>query len=185
METIRIKCPNCGAILTVEDSPANLGKKVKCPICKLIYSLESFKKMPPKISEEEDRTCLGGSFSADDVTVLPEIDKTLHVGYLWDERQDIKYPLSEGINLIGRMSLKSDPVATLPIQTDDKGFSRKHLYIDVVKGSDGVLRYYAYNAENKNKTTVNSVQITGQDTIILRDGDLIESSSTRLLFKIQ
>lgn len=185
MESIRIKCPNCGAILTVEDNPANYGKKVKCPICKQTYPYESFKKVQARVSEEEDSTSLGGSLSTEDMTALPEIVLPPAIGYLLDEAKGIEYRLSEGVNLIGRMTYKSAPVATVPIKTEDMGFSRKHLYVEVVKGTDGVTRYYAYNAENKNSTKVNSMQLSGKDTMILHDGDVIESSSTRLVFKLQ
>ena len=56
--------------------------------------------------------------------------------------------------------------------------------IEVVKGSDMVFRYYVSNAENKNKTTVNGVELGSNDKMILHDGDVIKSSNTELIFKI-
>jgi predicted Zn finger-like uncharacterized protein len=185
METIRIKCPNCGAILTVEDSPFNAGKKVRCPICKQTHPFENFKLAKARIAEEDDRTDLGGYFAAEDMTALPEIVLASASGYLLDRANNKKYPLEEGMNLVGRMTYKTAPAASVPIKTEDMGFSRKHLNIDAVKGSDGLTRYYAYNAENKNATTVNSVLLSGGDKVILHDGDVIESSNTCLVFKLQ
>jgi hypothetical protein len=57
--------------------------------------------------------------------------------------------------------------------------------MEVVKGSDQVFRYYVYNAENKNPTTVNGVLIGANDKLILHNGDLIKSSSTELVLKIE
>jgi phage FluMu protein Com len=185
METIKIKCPNCGAILAVVDSPANVGKSVKCPVCKVSNLFSNFKSVRPKISEEEDRTNLGPNLCSEDKTCLPELNKVEKIGYLWDNSNNTRYNLKEGVNLIGRMTYQSAPVATVPVKTDDRGFSRKHMNIEVVKGSDQVFRYYVYNAENKNPTTVNGVLIGTNDKIILHNGDLIKSSSTELVLKIE
>lgn len=184
METIKIKCPNCGAILTVVDSPANDGKSVKCPVCKMANPFTSFKFVKPKVTEEEDRTNLGGNFSSEDCTRLPDYHKAENIGYLWDDTAKMRYDLQEGINLIGRMTYQSVPVATVPVKTEDRGFSRKHMNIEVVKGADSVFRYYVYNAENKNPTTINGVQLNSNDKIILHNGDVIRSSSIVLILKI-
>ena len=184
METMKIKCPNCGAILTVADSPANVGKSVKCPVCKMANPFTSFKSVKPKVTEEEDRTSLGGNLGSEDRTCLPDYQKSENIGYLWDDTAKMRYNLQEGINLIGRMTYQSVPEATVPVKTEDRGFSRKHMNIDVVKGADGVFRYYVYNAENKNPTTVNGVQLIANDKIILHNGDVIRSSSTVLILKL-
>lgn len=184
METIRIKCPSCGAILIVADDPANQGKSVKCPVCKEKHKFSEFKAVKPVLSEEEDKTSLGGGESIADKTVLPDNVRTNDLGFLFDESGQRKYSLSEGLNLIGRMTYQTEPVATVAIETDDRGFSRKHLYIDVVKGADGVIRYYAYNAANKNPTSVNGVQLNEGDKMILHNEDVIKSSETILVFKV-
>ena len=95
------------------------------------------------------------------------------------------YQLSEGVNLIGRMTVKSAPEATIPITTGDMGFSRKHLNIEVVKESSDTIKYYMYNAANKNLTTVNGISLLGTDKVILHDGDIIRSSATELVFKLR
>ena len=183
METIKIKCPNCGAILTVADSPANEGKSVKCPVCKMTNPFTSFKSVQLKVTEE-DRTSLSGNLGPEDRTCLPDYQKSENIGYLWDDTAKMRYNLQEGINLIGRMTYQSIPVATVPVKTEDRGFSRKHMNIEVVKGADGVFRYYVCNAENKNPTTVNGVQLIANDKIILHNGDVIRSSSTVLILKL-
>ena len=185
MEKIIVKCPNCGKILNiVDESLAQKGKVIKCPVCKVANPFENFKKPKPKVTEEEDKTCLGGDLGFEDRTCLPEYQKATNIGHLWDEATKMRYNLQVGINLIGRMTYQSAPAATVPIRTEDRGFSRRHLIIEVCKDADGVFRYYVYNSENKNPTTVNGVQLNANDKIILHNGDVIRSSSTVLIFKI-
>ena len=179
METIRIKCPTCGAILTVADNPSNTGKSVKCPVCEEKHLFSAFKLVLPR-KEEDDKTNLG--FTPDDETQLPQKTRITAYGYLTSDSPQRKYPLAEGVNLIGRKTYKSESSATVPIETEDMGLSRKHLYIEVAKGSDGIIRHYAYNASNKNSTTINGVKLENGDKIILHDSDRIQSSKTTLVF---
>lgn len=185
METIRIKCPNCGAILTVADSPANESKTLKCPVCKITNPFTRYKSVAPRVSEEEDRTNLAVNLVEEDRTCLPDFQRAETIGYLWDSVAKVRYQLSPGINVIGRMTYQSAPAATVPITTEDRGFSRKHMNIEVAKGSDMALRYYIFNAENKNPTSVNGIQINGSDRIVLHNDDVIKSSNTELIFKVE
>ncbi|MBO7574593.1 MAG: FHA domain-containing protein [Bacteroidales bacterium] len=181
--TIRIKCPNCGAILTVADSPANIGKSVKCPVCQEKYKFTEFKPVQPK-NDDSDSTNLGINPSIDVKTELPQSPKVITFGYLLHEGHQKKYTLTSGLNLIGRKTYQTVSVATIPIETSDLGFSRKHLYIEAVKGPDGVIRHYAYNASNKNKTTINGLPLNAEDKVILHDSDVIHSADTTLIFKV-
>ena len=183
--TIKIKCPNCGAVLTVADNPANVGKSVKCPVCKEKYLFTDFKPVLQK-KEDSDRTSLGLNVSSEDKTRLPESPRVNNntFGYLLHKDHQKKYALSAGLNLIGRKTYKTAPVASVPIETEDLGFSRRHLYIEVLTGPDGVVRHYAYNAENKNETTVNGARLETDDKIILHDSDVIQSADTTLIFKL-
>ena len=182
-KTIRIKCPNCGAILTVADSPANIGKSVKCPVCKQKNAFTAFKPAQ-KPDTDADRTRLGQNFPPKDVTQLPQKPKGVTIGYLMDESRRKKYTLTEGVNLIGRKTYQTVSSASLPIETDDLGFSRKHLFIEAVKGPDGIIRHYAYNASNKNETQINGITLGAGDKVILHDSDVIHSASTTLIFKV-
>ena len=183
MDTIRIKCPTCGAILTVADSPANVGKSVKCPVCKEKHQFTDFKIMQTP-EEDSDRTSLGMNIPTQDKTQLPVKPSVVTFGYLVDEVHHRKYTLTSGINLIGRKTYQNDSVASIPIETDDLCFSRKHLYIEATKGPDGVIRHYAYNAANKNETTLNGTKLGDGDKLILHDSDVIRSGNTTLVFKV-
>ena len=182
MANIRIKCPTCGARLTIIDSPANQGKSVRCPICNQIHPFSKFQIVSPVADDENDKTQIGMGRSPEDATVLPKGECQTEQGYLVDPNK-IEYPLKEGMNLIGRKTYKSPSVADIAIETCDRGFSRKHLYIEVSKGHDGKLRFLAYNAENKNPTSINGVLLDGGDKVLLHSGDIISSSETSLVFK--
>ena len=181
MDTIKIKCPNCGAILSVLDDPSNKGKSVRCPACNEKHKFLEFKLVTPML--DDDKTRIGGTSQSEDKTELPNISRS-SIGYLLHELNGHKYVLSEGINLIGRKTYQQAPLASVPIETDDRGFSRKHLFIEVTKGSDGIYRHYAYNAANMNATTVNETKLEEGDKVILHTGDRIESSKTVLVFKL-
>lgn len=45
MDKIRIKCPNCGAVLEAVDNPANFDKFVTCPNCKVRNKFQDFVKI--------------------------------------------------------------------------------------------------------------------------------------------
>lgn len=179
--TIKIKCPTCGKILSVWDDPSNVGKSVRCPACKEKHRFTEFKLVRPLI--DEDKTCIGLSIQDGDHTELPSLSKSA-IGFLQNETDNQKYRLVEGLNLIGRKTYQQESLATIPIVTEDRGFSRKHLYIEVVKGTDGIFRHYAYNAANKNETRVNGSPLVEGDKVILHSGDKIESSKTTLIFNI-
>lgn len=182
MNQIKIKCPTCGARLTVIDSPENKGKSVKCPICKEKHHFSQFRIVSPTVSDDNDKTQIGLGGSVGDITEFPGRKDQVESGYLKDNNMH-EYPLKDGLNLVGRKTYKSPSVADIAIETTDRGFSRKHLYIEVLTGADGKNRFCAYNAENKNPTTINDTPIVSGDKVFLHDGDTIKSSETVLVFK--
>lgn len=183
METIRIKCPHCGALLTVADSPDNAGKSVRCPVCKEKNAFSAFRPVKPQ-NADADKTSLGIPMPSEDQTQLPQNGVENTIGYLFDKDRRKRYRLMPGVNLIGRKTRQSVSPATVPIETDDLGFSRQHLYIEVVHGPDGIIRHYAYNALNKNETHICGVRLESGDKIILHDADEIRSAKTVLVFKL-
>lgn len=170
MEKIKVKCPFCGKILIVADDPANMGKKLRCPVCKESSVYEDFKRVAgPEVS---------------DATQVIFVSESTPVTFiLKDKTTGYKYSLNLGRNLIGRMTYKSKPKADVPIKTKDMGFSREHLFIEIVKGCDGVFHCYAVNASNKNDTFINGEKLHDSDKMAIKDGDQIKSSLTTLVFE--
>lgn len=169
MEKIKIKCPFCGKILIVNDDPANAGKRLRCPACKEASIFEDFKRVvEQKVSDE---------------TEINMSHKTVSATFsLTDKLTGKSYKLHQGRNLVGRMTYKTAPKADIPICTEDMGFSREHLYVEIVRGCDGVFHCYVSNASNKNDTFINGELLSGEDKIGLENGDQIKSSSTTLIF---
>lgn len=171
MEMIRIKCPVCGVVLEAVDSPANYEKSVTCPNCKVRNKFSDFKRvLPAPISLPDDTDTVIRSFS-DDI-----------IGALLDPETGRRYPLNEGRNLIGRMTHNSPSKASIPISTGNRRMSRAHLYIDIIKGTDGRYHSYASNASNQNETTINGITLNNDDRLSLKNQDRLSLSGTELIY---
>lgn len=171
MEKIQIKCPVCGAVLEVEDNPANDSKSVTCPNCKSRNRFTAFKKLRPGVPPIVDSS-----------TEMKAISHE-RLGALLDPETGRVYPLKEGRNLIGRMTHNSPSRASVPISTDNRRMSRSHLFIDIIKGVDGHYHAYASNASNQNETTINGVVLNDGDRLSLKHQDLLSLSGTELVFQ--
>ena len=157
METIRIKCPVCGAVLEVLDDPANAEKNVKCPNCQQRNKFNDFKRVlpaPVPVSPEQDETHI-------------DVMREESAGYLLDRMTGRSYPLHKGKQLVGRNTHKSAPKADIPVETADLGMSREHLFIDVMSGRDGRYHIYVSNAKNQNPTQINGAPLAHSSAIII------------------
>lgn len=170
MEKVQIKCPVCGVILEADDNPENYEKNVICPNCRTKNKFSSFKRVLPASFPIEDS-------STEIKTVTNET-----IGALMDPLTGRKYPLSEGRNLIGRMTHKTPSKASVPIPTDNRSMSRSHLFIDVIKGADGHYHAYASNASNQNETRINGVLLEDDDRLSLKHQDVLSLSGTELIY---
>lgn len=168
MEGIKIKCPNCGVLLGVKEAPKDPDKVVTCPNCKEKNKFRDFRQVESRPVQDETEIATGTKDS---------------LSQLVDTKTRRRYPLHEGVNLIGRMTYKSPPKADVPIVTEDLGLSRAHLYIQVMRGRDGLYHYYAYNASNANPTYLNDALLEEGDKVGLKTGDKIKSSETVLRFE--
>lgn len=171
MEKIRIKCPECGAVLEAMDDPANAEKNVKCPNCQQRNKFKDFKRL----------VAASPIPSADDETHISEKRKE-SAGYLMDRATSRRYLLREGNQLVGRKPHKSAPKADVPIETTDQGMSREHLFIDVMAGRDGRNHVYVSNAKNLNPTEINGVALPDGDKIAIRHGDIVKLCDTELVY---
>lgn len=168
---IKVKCPNCGARLSIEVSPsADLSRgKLTCPNCRVKSPLASFTPVEDKPLRDETQ-------------IVANLHDT--IGRLLDVGTRKEYQLKEGSQLIGRMTFKEPPKADVPILTDDKMFSRTQFYIRVMKGRDGLYHTYIsdFVGKQKNPTYVNGKKLNDDDEDGLKHNDVISAGNTKLRF---
>ncbi|MBQ9184396.1 MAG: FHA domain-containing protein [Bacteroidales bacterium] len=179
MEKIKVRCPFCSKILIVADNPANHGKKLTCPVCKQTNLYDNYLIVKER-TEEDEKTVIdpvsGGGIKTS-FFLIEDIGSSTRI--------PARYHLKEGHNSVGRKPLNSEPRASVLIETNDKGFSRLHFNVDIVKACDGLWHCYISNASNVNKTFVNGIELCEGEKIALNEGDRIESSSTKLCFAVE
>lgn len=190
-EIIQIKCPFCGAVLSVKNIPDIESKSVACPICKHKFPFTQFKRVnQPNINDDPDTEYPGkeeptsyphGNRSSED-TELGLMNFTL--GVLKIVGTGKTFQLKPGRNIIGRKGQKSQ--ADFQIDTAEKRMmSREHLVIDVKKvPAKGFVHQVSLYKEKVNKTLIGNEQLVYGDCIILNHGDLIRLPDATVRFEI-
>ena len=179
MNTIRIKCPVCGAILNAKDDPSNVRKSVTCPNCKERRKFTEFKVIVPVAPSPVDA---GQEPVADETQVAIRRRPESSPGYLLDKATGQCYPIPAGEHFIGRKTSKSPSKADIAIETTDRGMSRLHLKILCSLAQDGRYHVSVTNAENKNPTLVNGERLVDGDVVGIKHGDILTLCETRLEF---
>ncbi len=175
-ENIKIKCPVCGAVLTVVSMPGIETKKIPCPICKTATKFTDYKKPTVKpVDDNDDETQTEGETEPADLN-------NYVIGKLQVSGSSTQYTLKIGKNIIGRKANSS--TANVQIETTDKTMSRSHSLIEVVKLSKGGYKHYFSNANNKNATLVNNENVESDDKLILNGGEIIKMGNVVLKFTI-
>lgn len=188
MQTKRIVCPHCRAVLDVKNSKNEPVKQIACPSCKTALQVKFAIQQepmeaktyyaPPKKPTDDGATQLAGGNNGVTQLVIPK-PQTSHQACL--EYGGRTYPLAEGQNIIGRKGNTSK--ATIQIDTTDRYMSRQHGSITVTTLPDGTLKAVLSNYQNKNLTTVDGQPIETGDAIRLADGNSIQMGHTMLTFK--
>lgn len=180
-ELLKIKCPNCGAVLTIKNMTGLENKSVPCPVCKKVSRYVDY-KIPSQ--RQESQYDMDDATTAGDAT---QLGNSLHdklksksIGKLRKPGTNEEYTLSLGKNTIGRKAQSSN--STIQINTDDRYMSRAHSVIEVHKKQDGDYIHYFSNAQNKNATYVNCLKIENGDRIVLHGGDTLKMANTVLQF---
>lgn len=209
METKRIKCPSCGAILDVRNTKNESVKLIKCPKCKATLSVK-FKKQEPleahtylapgKANNGETQyagfkndgetqlgkpindgeTQLGGYSNSGETQIMSKVTPSKSA-YL--KVNGKSYPLRLGTNIIGRKATTSQ--ATVQIDTPDRYMSRQHSKIVVSKLPNGRLKSVLSNDHNKNISTIDGQDLLQGEQIVLEDGDQIVMGKTTVIYKEQ
>lgn len=189
-DIIQIKCPFCGAVLSVKNIPGIESKNVTCPICKQTNKFVNYKPVTRDTDEESKGNGKNvfnpkksyGNESTDATQYGP---MNFTIGKLNLLGSDISYQLKPGKNEVGRKTKNS----TVDFQIDtgeSRRMSRNHLVIDVVKENyKGYVHYISLSKENVNPTTVNGNPMCyGVDKVILNNGAIIKLPDAELRFII-
>ena len=190
MQTKRIICPKCRAVLDVKNSQNEAVKQIACPSCKTALKVNFQPEQEPveaktyyapskqKPADNGETQLAAGSYGATQlVTDLPKSNTTVRVMF-----GGKSYPLEEGQNIVGRKGNTSK--ATVQIETTDRYMSRQHCSITVTTLPDGTKKVVLRNYQNKNLTTVDGQEIETGDAIRLTDGNSITMGHTTVTFKL-
>lgn len=189
MQTKRIICPNCRAVLEVKNSKNEEVKRIICPSCKtplkVIFDLQQepieaptyIAPSPLQPGLDGATQLAGADYAATQLCTTPKSQTTAKLLF-----HGVVYELEEGQNIIGRKGTSSK--ATVQIDTDDRYMSRQHCCITVKTLPDGVKKAVLSNYQNKNQTTIDGQEIATDDEIRLTDGDSITMGRTTVTFKL-
>lgn len=186
-EIIKIKCPYCGAVLSVKNQMGIESKSVTCPICKQKSRFKDFKKIVEKGDErtqypgDEEKTSYQSS--ADPGTDVGQ-GFIFTLGRLKCSLLSKPFQLKPGKNVIGRKASQS--MADCQIPTDaSKRMSREHLVIEIKKvQGKGFVHYASLCKQKINKTFIGNEQLEYGDCVILNHGDVIKLPDAVVRFEI-
>ena len=190
MQTKRIVCPNCRAVLEVKNSQNEAVKQITCPSCKSELQVKFLPQQEPMEAKtyyapqkqrpaDNGTTQLAGS-EYGTTQLVPDNPKSQATAKLIYDR--VSYPLEEGRNIVGRKATSSQ--ATVQIETADRYMSRQHCCITVTTLPDGTKKAVLCNYQNKNMTSVDGQEIGNSDAIRLTDGNNITMGHTTVSFSL-
>ena len=197
MSEIKIKCPTCGKILRLLDSPTINTASFTCPVCKekhVVGNCQRFVEQPKpqqpvgeetqygptasRMSSGDETQYAGGGYSTiGEETQICSTPQS-NIGSLVDALGRT-YKLHLGINTIGRRASTSS--ATVQIDTADRTMSRSHAVIEV-RNAGGQMVHILKNGANKNPSYHKGSLVGPSDQMILNNGDKVKFGSTELIF---
>lgn len=175
-QKIKLKCPRCGANLSVKSQPGLESKNLTCPVCKESSAFSSYRVITPQNKPDGEHTIIKEDFK--NFSHTPEV-----VGELKILGSTQRIRLKKGQNIIGRKASNSS--ADCQILTDNRRISREHLRIEVknVEGK-GLVHLLSLYKEQVNPTSINGENLVWGDSLVLRSGDVISLADLRLKFEI-
>lgn len=186
---IQIKCPFCGAVLSVKYQAGIESKNVTCPVCKHKYPFPQFKQVknysPAEGVDTEYPDKNNNGYHNNGESSFTEMPKmNFIIGRVTVVSTGETFQLKTGRNVIGRKTLSS--TADFKINTgDDLIMSREHLVIDVKKvAGKGVVHYASLFKERVNETRIGNDRLFYGDTVVLRHGEKIQLPGLLLKFEI-
>lgn len=188
-DIIKIKCPYCGAVLSVKNQAGIESKSVTCPICKQKSPFNDFKKVVDKANDEstqypgdDEKTSYKNS-SDPGTDIGTGLNFTL--GKLKVMPSGPSFQLKPGKNVIGRRASQSSADFQIPTEPDNKRLSREHLVVEVKKVSGkGFVHYASLYKQKVNKTYIGNELLEYGDCIVLNHGDKIKLPDIVVKFEI-
>lgn len=189
MEVRKIKCPCCGAILSIKPVPGIEGKNVKCPVCNSNSPYKLYKNVDVQQRTQSEHTEYPG-FSKEKQSVKEETEfRTNSLNYTFGEIKVLNsnvasFRLKTGKYIIGRKANSS--IADFQIPTDGNNrMSKEHIVIEVKKvPQKGIVHYISLYKEKVNDTFLNNDKMIYGEIVILKNGDIIKLPDASLRFEI-
>ena len=187
-EIIKIKCPYCGAVLSVKNQADIESKNVTCPICKQKSPFTDFKRIVDKMEDEHTQYPGGEEKTSYQKSSDPGTDIGRRLNFTLGKLKVMptgpSYQLKNGKNIIGRRASQSS--ADFQIATgENKRLSREHLVIEIKKvQGKGFVHYASLYKQKTNKTYIGTELLEYGDCIVLNDGDIIKLPDVNIKFEI-
>lgn len=183
-DLIKIKCPYCGAVLSVRNQPGIESKSVTCPICKQKSPFNDFKRIVEKSNEERTQ------YPGEEHTRVADSGnnhvnyQNLTLGKLRVMPSGPSFQLKPGKNIVGRRATQSSADFQIPTG-ENKRMSREHLVIEVKKvPGKGFIHYASLCKQKTNKTLIGNEQLEYGDCVVLNHGDIIKCPDVNIKFEI-
>ena len=192
-DILKIRCPYCGAVLSVKNQPGIETKNVTCPICKQKSPFTAFKAVNMNADPGTDlpNKGHGGNATGSDATQLDPNGaqhtsskaQGLMIGSLIVVATGQTFNLRPGRNVVGRKAQASS--ADFQIDTaGGKRMSREHLIVDVARVGNDFMHTAKLYKERVNDTFINDSRLCYGDTIVLQRGDIIHLPDADVKFDI-
>lgn len=168
MAKLKITCPNCRSLLSIEETPGIGDKMLSCPICRFrakvsVFQQQALGKARPNDDDEEPTQINFGT-----------MDRT--IGSLFHGAEE--YSLHKGPNTIGRKAKTGHAEVQI---SDDRYMSRQHAVITIKEGGSG-LEHHLQPTNPKNPIKVNGKLLQNADVVILQWGDRLTFGHTEIVF---
>lgn len=186
-DIIKIKCPYCGAVLSVKNQAGIETKSVTCPICKQKSPFKDFKRINDQTDErtqypdDDERTSYQGNTERG---TAYEQGSNFTLGKLKVMPSGPSYQLRVGKNVIGRQASQS--AANFQIPTEgSKRMSREHLIIEIKKvPGKGFVHYASLCKQKANDTFIGVELLEYGDCMVLNHGDIIKLPDVNVKFEL-
>lgn len=188
VQSIKVKCPNCGAVLILKKTAGIENKQLTCPVCKEASPYHAFKQLADKKKEEETVYPYAhgapSGVSDEEPTGTASDGENYTLGTLRIPGLGEAVRLKVGRNVIGRQANASSADIRIPTG-ESKRMSREHLVIEVKKvPGKGLVHYASLFKMKSNATFVNGEALEYGDCVVLRSGDVLDLPDVSVRFEI-